>query len=683
MNAFFSPYRHQFVRVAACVPPVAVAEPARNADQALALVAAGNQDGVALMVFPELCLSAYAIDDLLFQDAVLDAVVAQVDRLVAASRTLAPVFVVGAPLRREGRLYNCGLAIHRGRLLGVVPKVFLPNYREFYERRHFTSGEGVRGGTIAVGGHAAPFGIDLLFAADGPAGFTFHVEICEDLWVPLPPSAQGAAAGAEILLNLSASNIVIGKAQMRRLLCASQSARCIAAYAYSAAGAGESTTDLAWDGQAGIFEIGDSLAETERFSAEPEMAVADVDLGRIRQERMRTNSFGDSARQLVAAAPPFRRIAFEFAAPAGPLALRRPVERFPFVPADPAMLADNCYEAYNIQVQGLAQRLNATGLKKLVIGVSGGLDSTQALIVACRVVDRLGLPRGNVLAYTLPGFATSSETRANAWRLMTALGVSAAEIDIRPAANQMFADIGHPSGHGEPVYDVTFENVQAGLRTDYLFRLANHNGALVVGTGDLSELALGWCTYGVGDQMSHYNPNASVSKTLIQHLIRFVAASGDVSEETALVLADILATEISPELVPAGADGAIQSTESIVGPYPLQDFNLFYATRYGFAPSKIAYLAWNAWHDVGQGLWPANIPAEARRAYTLAEIKGWLFVFLRRFFEQSQFKRSALPNGPKISSGGSLSPRGDWRAPSDSHAAVWLDELDRGVPDTE
>jgi NAD+ synthase (glutamine-hydrolysing) len=681
MPDFFSPYRHHFVRIGACVPRVAIADPAKNAEQVLEMVQAADKQAVALLVFPELGLSAYAIDDLLFQDAVLDAVAAQVDRLVAASKKLLPVFIVGAPLRREGRLYNCAVAIHRGRLLGVVPKVFLPNYREFYERRHFTSGEGVRGGTIAVGGHKAPFGTDLVFAAGGPVGFAFHVEICEDLWVPQPPSTLGAAAGAEILLNLSASNIVIGKAQMRRLLCASQSARCIAAYAYSAAGFGESTTDLAWDGQAGIFEMGDALAETERFSAGPETALADIDLGRIRQERMRSNTFGDNARQLLQAAAPFRRVEFEFAAPTGALALRRNIERFPFVPSDPAMLADNCYEACNIQVQGLARRLAATGLDKLVIGVSGGLDSTQALIVSARVMDRLGLPRGNVLAYTLPGFATSSETKTNAWRLMRALGVGAAEIDIRPAANQMLGDIGHAAAKGEKLYDVTFENVQAGLRTDYLFRLANHNGGLVVGTGDLSELALGWCTYGVGDHMSHYNPNASVSKTLIQHLIRFVAASGDVSEETAAVLLDILATEISPELVPAGEDGAIQSTESIVGPYALQDFNLFYTTRYGFAPSKIAYLSWNAWHDPKAGRWPANVPAAAWRAYDLPEIKQWLRVFLRRFFEQSQFKRSALPNGPKISSGGSLSPRGDWRAPSDSHADVWLAELEQGVPD--
>src|SRR5271170_2965587 len=608
MSSFFSPYRHQFIRVGACVPDVAVAEPAHNAEAIEALLAEGDAARVGLMVFPELCLSAYAIDDLLFQDAVLNAVETQIDRLVQASRDRFPVFVVGASLRSHGQLYNCAVVIHRGRLLGVVPKVFLPNYREFYERRHFASGAGIAGRSIAVGGHEAQFGSDLLFAAGGEAGFVFHVEICEDLWVPQPPSTAAALAGAEVLLNLSASNITIGKAQMRRLLCASQSARCIAAYAYSAAGAGESTTDLAWDGQAGIFECGDDLCETERFSAKPEIAVADIDLGRIRQERMRTNTFGDCARAAGGSATPFRTIGFAFEAPGEKLALRRNVERFPYVPADPAMLADNCYEAYNIQVQGLAQRLKATGLEKLVIGVSGGLDSTQALIVSARVMDRLGLPRRNILAYTLPGFATSAGTRANAWRLMQALGVTGGEIDIRPAAQQMLADIGHPTAKGEPVYDVTFENVQAGLRTDYLFRLANHNGALVVGTGDLSELALGWCTYGVGDHMSHYNPNASVAKTLIQHLIRFVAASGDVSAETAGVLGDILATEISPELVPAGADGAIQSTESVVGPYALQDFSLYYTIRYGYPPSKVAYLAEHAWADAAAGQWPRNIP---------------------------------------------------------------------------
>jgi NAD+ synthase (glutamine-hydrolysing) len=677
-SVFLDPGRHGFVRVGACVPPVAVAEPAKNAAQVLALLQSAQAARAALLVFPELALSAYAIDDLLFQSALLDAVEAELARLVTASRDLASVFAVGAPLRWRGRLYNCGVVIHRGRVLGVVPKTYLPNYREFYERRHFASGEGVRGAAMSLAGQEAPFGVDLLFDA---GAFTFHVEICEDVWVPQPPSGSAAAAGAEILLNLSASNITIGKAQTRRLLCAAQSLRCLAAYAYSAAGVGESTTDLAWDGQAGIFELGDGLAETARFSAGPEIAIADVDVERIRQERMRSNSFGDNARVIAAGGPPFRTVAVAFAAPDGANDLRRRVERFPFVPSDPAMLRDNCYEAYNIQVQGLAQRLRATGLERLVIGVSGGLDSSQALIVAARAMDQLGLPRGNVLAYTLPGFATSAATRENAWRLMRALGVTPGEIDIRPAASRMLADIGHAAAAGRALYDVTYENVQAGLRTDYLFRLANQHRALVVGTGDLSELALGWCTYGVGDHMSHYNPNASVAKTLIQHLIRFVASSGDVGAETAAVLDDILATEISPELVPAAADGQIQSTESVVGPYALQDFSLYYATRYGFAPSKIAFLAWHAWHDAAAGSWPANTPAAARRAFDLAEIKRWLKVFLYRFFETSQFKRSALPNGPKISSGGSLSPRGDWRAPSDAHAAVWLDELERNVPD--
>jgi NAD+ synthase (glutamine-hydrolysing) len=679
MSSFFTPYRHQFTRVGACVPLVAVGEPRKNADSVLSMLADGDAARVAVMVFPELCLSAYAIDDLLFQDAVLDAVESEIARLIAASRDALPLFAVGAPLRVEGGLYNCAVVIHRGRLLGVVPKVHLPNYREFYERRHFASGAGIEGAEIAVAGHRAGFGADLLFAAGGKTGFVVHVEICEDLWVPQPPSTAAAMAGAEILLNLSASNITIGKARMRRLLCASQSARCLAAYAYSAAGAGESTTDLAWDGQGGIFELGEGLAETERFSKSAELAVADVDLGRIRQERMRTNSFGDTRR--AAGGRRFRTIGFDFAAPAEPLPLRRAVERFPYVPADPGRLAENCWEAYNIQVQGLAQRLRATGLKKLVIGVSGGLDSTQALIVSARAMDRLGLPRKNILAYTLPGFATGETTRKNAWRVMQALGATAAEIDIRPMARRMLLEIGHAAGKGEAVYDVTYENVQAGLRTDTLFRLANRHGALVVGTGDLSELGLGWCTYGVGDHMSHYNPNGSVAKTLIQHLIRFVAGSGETSGETAQILYDILATEISPELVPPGADGALQSTQSIVGPYALQDFNLYYATRYGYLPSKIAYLSWNAWRDPQQGAWPENIPEAARHGYDLGEIKHWLEVFLLRFFEMSQFKRSALPNGPKISSGGSLSPRGDWRAPSDASAAVWLEELAANVPD--
>jgi len=674
---FFSPYRHEFVRVAACVPAVAVADPVFNAQATLDLLRQGHDQAIGLMVFPELGLSAYAIDDLLLQDALLDAVQAQLKVLALASAALFPVFCVGAPLRYDGRLYNCAVVIHAGKVLGVVPKSFLPNYREFYERRWFTSGSGLAGLEIEVAGGTAPFGADLLFESKGACPFTFHAEICEDVWVADPPSTGAALAGAEVLVNLSASNIVIGKAAQRRLLCASQSSRCIAAYAYSAAGPGESTTDLAWDGHAAIFEMGALLSETERFPTAATLTFADVDLGRIRQERMRTGTMWDVAAIPAMQNRSWRRIVFDLAPPKGALALARTVERFPYTPADPAALAENCYEAFNIQVQGLAQRLKATHGKKLVIGVSGGLDSTHALIVATKAMDSLGLPRTDIHAYTLPGFATSDTTKSNAWALMKALGVSAAELDIKPAARQMLADLGHPFARGEAVYDITFENVQAGLRTDYLFRLANTVGGFVVGTGDLSELGLGWCTYGVGDQMSHYNPNGSVPKTLIQHLIRFVAGSGDVDADTAALLHAIVASEISPELVPGEA---VQATESFVGPYALQDFNLYYLTRYGFRPSKIAYLSWNAWRDAGAGAWPANTPDSAMRAYDLAEIKRWLKLFLQRFFA-NQFKRSAMPNGPKISSGGSLSPRGDWRMPSDASARVWLEELESGVPD--
>jgi NAD+ synthase (glutamine-hydrolysing) len=681
LSDFFSLYSHEFVRVACCVPRTRVADAAYNLAETLRLAGEGDKARTAIMVFPELGLSSYAIEDLLLQDALLDEVERSIAAVVAASNKLFPVLIVGAPLRVAGRLYNTAIVIHRGVILGVVPKTYLPNYREFYEKRHFVSGANVIEHQIKLAGQDVPFGTDMLFRSTGAIDVTFHVEICEDIWVPVPPSSHAALAGAEVLVNLSASNITIGKAEARRLLCGSQSARGIAAYAYSASGPGESTTDLAWDGHAAIYECGDQLVESARFAKDSTIVRADVDLGRIRQERLRFGGFADCAMQEGDKVTRFRKVGFVLDAPRTGVALERAVERFPYVPSDPAKLRDNCYEAYNIQIQGLAQRLHSSRTERAIIGVSGGLDSTQALMVTCRAMDQLGLPRKNVLAYTLPGFGTSDKTHKNAWRLMTALGVTAAEIDIKPAAQQMLADIGHPFAKGKKVYDVTFENVQAGLRTDYLFRLANQNSGMVVGTGDLSELGLGWCTYGVGDHMSHYNPNGSVSKTLIQHLIRFVAASGDVDKETAAILHDILDTEISPELIPVGAGGAIQSTEQSVGPYALQDFNLYYLTRLGFRPSKIAFLAWHAWHDVDKGAWPANLPAGTRRAYTLGEIKSWLALFLRRFFT-NQFKRSALPNGPKISSGGSLSPRGDWRAPSDGSPDVWLAELD-AVPDSK
>ena len=683
--SFFSPYAHDFVRVGVCTPRIRPAEPVHNADEVIALAREGHEAAVAVLLFPELGISAYAIDDLHLQETLLEAAQAQVARICEATRGLRPVLAVGLPHRDRGRLYNCAVLIHAGQVLGVVPKSYLPNYREFYEARWFTAGAGVVGRETTLAGRRVPFGTDLLFCATGGTPFTFHAEICEDGWTPAPPSGPAAMAGAEILLNLSASNITIGKADTRRQLFGAQSQRCIAAYAYSAAGPGESTTDLAWDGHAAVFEMGEVLTETARFPRDSVLCLADVDLGRIRAERIRTGSFADAA--AVAERPftasggnaAFRTVEFPFAPPTGELALARPLERYPYVPSDPARLRDHCYEAWSIQVQGVVERLRATGVQKLVIGVSGGLDSTEALVVAVKAMDLLGHPRTHVLGFTMPGFGTSDETRSNALMLMGQLGITAETLDIRPAARQMLADIGHPFGRGEPVYDVTFENVQAGLRTDFLFRLANQRGALVLGTGDLSELGLGWCTYGVGDQMSHYNPNGGVSKTLIQHLIRFAATSGEFDAETGNTLQAILATEISPELIPADEHGRGQSTEAKVGPYALQDFNLYYLTRFGFCPSKIAYLSWCAWHDAEAGRWPENIPAADRRAYDLGEVKRWLRLFLTRFFA-NQFKRSAMPNGPKISSGGSLSPRGDWRMPSDAAPTAWLAELDANTP---
>ncbi|HEY0916430.1 MAG TPA: NAD(+) synthase [Solimonas sp.] len=679
-GSFFSPYRHGFIRVAACATRCVIADPSRNAEITLEAARRCHAESVAVAVFPELGLSGYAIDDLLLQDALLRSVEEAVAGLVEASRTLMPLLLVGAPVPFAGRLYNCALAIHRGRLIGVVPKVHLPNYREFYEHRHFASGHGTQGSEVDFAGARVPFGTDLMFVARDVEGLVVHVEICEDLWVPVPPSAMAASAGATVLANLSASNITIGKAETRGLLCQAQSSRCTATYLYAAAGGGESSTDLAWDGQAEIFENGVPLASSARFSPEDCLVIADTDLDLLRQERQRTGSFDDNRRHQGLDAASYRRIPFEMQDPGKPLELRRKVERFPFVPADAQRLDQDCYEAYNIQVSALVQRLKSTGTQRLIMGISGGLDSTQALIVAAKAFDQLGLPRANLLTFTMPGFATSGETRENAWRLMRALGTTGRELDIKPAAMKMLEDLAHPFAEGEAVYDITFENVQAGLRTDYLFRLANRHRGFVLGTGDLSELALGWCTYGVGDQMSHYNVNAGVPKTLMQHLIRWVIRSGQFDEAASSTLAAIMETEISPELVPAAAGDRPQSTEAKIGPYTLQDFNLFYTLRYGFAPSKIAYLAMQAWSDSDRGPWPPGFPQEKKAEYSLAEIRRWLEVFLQRFFGYAQFKRSAMPNGPKVVAGGSLSPRGDWRAPSDSSARVWIEELQRNVP---
>jgi NAD+ synthase (glutamine-hydrolysing) len=676
---FFGAYRHGFARVAACTQRTVLADPAANAASVLRIARSCHDDGVAVAVFPELTLSGYSIEDILLQDSLLDAVEVALADVVAASADLLPVLVVGAPLRHLHRIYNAAVVIHRGAVLGVAPKSYLPTYREFYERRQVAPGDDM-GGTIRLLGADVPFGPDLLFAADDVAGLVLHVEICEDMFVPVPPSAQAALAGATVLANLSGSPITIGRADDRRLLARSASARCLAAYVYAAAGEGESSTDLAWDGQTMIYENGRLLAESERFPNGERRSVADVDLDLLRAERLRMGTFDDNRRHHQRDLDSFRRIAFRLDPPTGDIGLRREVERFPFVPNDPARLEQDCYEGYSIQVAGLEQRLRALNYPKVVIGVSGGLDSTHALIVAAKAMDREGRPRSDILAFTLPGFATGERTRGNAIALAKALGVSFEEIDIRSTATLMLTEIGHPFARGEKVYDVTFENVQAGLRTDYLFRIANQRGGIVLGTGDLSELALGWSTYGVGDQMSHYNVNGGVPKTLIQHLIRWVISSAQFDDEVGEILRSVLDTEITPELVPTGEDEQIQSSEATVGPYSLQDFTLFYVLRYGFRPSKIAFLAWHAWSDPARGDWPTGFPADTRPAYSLSDIRRWLAVFAQRFYSFSQFKRSALPNGPKVSHGGSLSPRGDWRAPSDMAATVWLEEIEREIP---
>ena len=720
---FLSAYDQGFARVAAVTLPVVPVDPAANAAAIIEQARTLAEDGVCLAAFPELCLTGYAIDDLLLSDVLLSDVLAAIETLRAASADLLTALVVGAPLRLGDRLYNCALVIQGGRVRGVAPKSYLPTYREFYEKRHFAPGDalpagvesielpGVRGGSGSADGvepsARVPFGANLLFEVEDVPGLTFHVEVCEDMWVPVPPSSVAALAGATVLVNLSGSPITVGRAEDRELLARSSSARGLAAYLYAAAGQGESSTDLAWDGQTLVYENGELLGTTERFPDGPRATVVDVDIEGLRAERLRQGTFADNARTLsspVAGAPApattftdpaaFRRIrisAADLAAPRTDIGLRRRVDRFPFVPDDPARLAQDCYEAYNIQVAALVQRLGAIGNPKIVIGVSGGLDSTHALIVAARAMDRLGRPRSDIHAITMPGFATSAGTRRNAEDLAVGLGCTFEELDIRATATQMLTEMGHPYGEyartgvlpegasERDLYDVTFENVQAGLRTDFLFRIANHRGGIVLGTGDLSELALGWCTFGVGDQMAHYGVNAGIPKTLIQHLIRWVVAEELFDDAVGRTLLSILDTEISPELVPAGAGGAIQSTQAKIGPYALQDFTLWHVLRRGSRPSRIAFLALLAWRDADAGDWPEGLPSSEKVAYDLPEIRRWLELFHRRFFT-NQFKRSTLPNGPKVVAGGSLSPRGDWRMPSDAAATAWLAELERNVP---
>lgn len=674
--SFFNLYRHNFARIAVAVPRAHVADPASNARETIALMREADADHAAVTLFPELGLSAYSCDDLFHQRALLDASLAALNDVVAASRDIGSIVVVGLPLEIDALLFNCAAVVHRGAIIGVVPKTYLPNYREFYEPRQFARGDRLLRDSISLLGQSdVPCGNALLFRFGQQPLLTFHIEICEDLWVPVPPSSFAALAGATVLLNLSASNVTVGKADFRRELVGGQSARCLAAYAYSAAGYGESTTDLAWDGHGVIYENGNALAETRRFLDAPQCIFADVDLDRLISERMRQTTFGDTAHAHRDACARFRTVTVAAVLPTTiRLPLARKYERFPYVPSDPARRDERCREIYDIQVQGLVTRMRAARASRLVIGVSGGLDSTQALLVCMHAVQALQLPTTAVIGCIMPGFGTSERTLDQARRLVAALGCEAREIDIRPSCLRMLEDIGHPYANGEPVHDITFENVQAGERTSHLFRMANQSGALVVGTGDLSELALGWCTYGVGDQMSHYGVNASVPKTLIQYLIRRSAQAGPFSAQASAVLLDVLDTEISPELIPAGEAGEVQRTEDTVGPYELQDFNLYYVLRFGYRPSKVAFLAWTAWHDAASGAWP-DLPPEKQHGYEIGTIRQWLGVFLQRFFGGQQYKRSCLPNGPKVGSGGSLSPRGDYRAPSDSAADAWLADL--------
>jgi NAD+ synthase (glutamine-hydrolysing) len=683
---FFNFFNHDMLRVAVATPRIRVADPTYNASETIALMRKAAQEHASLVLFPELGLSAYSCEDLFHQRALLDACTEALARIVDASESLDCVAVVGLPLRIHHLLFNCAAVVAGGRILGVIPKTYLPNYREFYEMRQFAPADAAETQRIELTGQRdIPFGNNLLFHCEQQPMLTIYVEICEDLWAPIPPSSYAAMAGATVLLNLSASNVTIAKADYRRQLVLGQSARCMAAYLFSASGYGESTTDVAWDGQAMIAENGNLLAESRRYSTSSQLITSEIDLERLSQERSRQTTFTQNVIRERDRLSGYRVVPCPVPLPREKVLLpERRIDRFPYVPSDPSGRSERCAEVYQIQVQGLAKRLESSGVGRPVIGISGGLDSTQALLVTAQAMDLLGRPRRSILGCTMPGFATSKRTLDQAHRLMRAIGCEVMEIDIRESCMQMLRDLNHPFSKGEKLYDVTFENVQAGERTSHLFRLANMHNGMVVGTGDLSELALGWCTYGVGDHMSHYNVNASVPKTLMAHVVRWIAHTKQLGEEASTTLLDILATKISPELVPGSEQGdePHQHTEDAIGPYDLQDFNLYHTLRFGYSPAKTAFLAYCAWHDPSAGSWP-DIPAKDHHAYDICEIKKNLRIFVQRFFKFSQFKRSCIPNGPKVGSGGSLSPRSDYRAPSDSEMTPWMDELElvpeRGV----
>jgi NAD+ synthase (glutamine-hydrolysing) len=658
--------QHGFVRVAAAVPRLRVADCTGNCSEILTLLAQAEQQQVHVVVFPELALTGYSCADLFQQQALIQAAAAALVRLLEEGKNrFAGMAVVGLPWAAEDQLYNVAAIFQRGRLLGVVPKSYLPTYKEFYEARWFAPGHRARLTEVAWRGGSVPFGTDLLF--DGSAfvaGLVVGVEVCEDLWSPIPPSSLQALGGAKILLNLSASNEIIGKAGYRRQLVTGQSGRCIAGYVYTSAGPHESTTDVVFGGHALIADNGSLLAESDRFARDSTLLLSEIDIQRLHVDRLVNHTFGDT--QAVHGRP-WRHVGF--AVEHASQRLTRKVDPHPFVPAAHAQLRERCEEIFHTQVAGLAKRLEHIGRPAVAIGISGGLDSTLALIVTCKTFDRLEVPRTKIQALTMPGFGTTSRTLRNAQALMHQLGVTATEVDIRPLCLQEMQAIGHhPFGirldgltvetlaarlrdlsPEERKSDLVFENVQARMRTSLLM-----NMGFVVGTGDLSELALGWCTYN-GDHMSMYNPNVSIPKTLVKFLVRW-AAENEFSGAAQKTLLEVVATPISPELLPTGASGEIaQSTEGVIGPYELHDFFLFHFLRYGAPPEKILFLADHAAFE---------------KDYTPQERRSWLKVFIGRFFA-NQFKRSCMPDGPKVGTV-SLSPRGDWRMPSDAQPGLWL-----------
>ncbi len=634
---------HGFVRVAAGIPSVKIADPAANTAGIVALMQQAVEEQVQMVCFPELCITSYTCGDLFGQGLLLDEAESALAELLKESEGLPVIALVGMPVRHGNRLYNAAIIVSEGQILGVVPKTHLPSYNEFYEARWFAPGSEVgREERIRLCGQTAAFGTDLLFQSE--EGVTFSVEVCEDLWTAIPPSSRQALAGSQILFNLSASNELIGKHDYVRSLIAQQSARCIAAYVYASAGFGESSTDLLFAGNGLVGENGTILNVSQRFSMEPQLVMTDVDVDRLMADRRKNTCFSSES-------DGYRRIGFRLPE-TGERSLRREVNALPFVPSE-EHIGGRCEEIFNIQVNALVTRLKHTGIEKMVVGVSGGLDSTLALLVCAKAADRLGISRRSVLGITMPGFGTTDRTYSNAVGLIKGLGAEFREISIKDSVTQHFKDIGHDPS----VHDVTYENSQARERTQILMDVANETGSLVIGTGDLSELALGWATYN-GDQMSMYGVNASIPKTLVRHLVKWVAET-EMEDGVRRTLLDIVDTPVSPELLPADEHGNIvQKTEDLVGPYELHDFYLYYTLRFGFGPKKVYYLARNAFGE----------------AYEGTVIKKWLRTFYRRFFSQ-QFKRSAMPDGPKVGSV-NLSPRGDWRMPSDASSALWIKEVD-------